>query len=574
MSAQNAIQQTGGEGPLQTETTLPDHSQFFKLTAQEGGGKVKLPEGATEKELQEIRDRIDTSISNAGPQGELPLLTLAKEGEDQDYASMDRAEKLYHDLGPDFAQRWIMSPNALAFTSSSIIITTGNDMSADALMEKDRQKVILDAAYKNPENRGLSLETITNKKLHQRLVPTQQGNTQSTTTKRRKLRQPSPKIVGNPLNPIWTFEQFLTQAHNKRQAAQLESMGSAEYDAPLFPQVLIKGERGIGKTHLAQAVGHRLTETTPGSRVVFIEGNGFAGEYVRAMKAKTLDQLETILATADLLIIDDIHELHGEANQQTLKTALNTRYARMLPVIATTNYPLSAPQFKKVSLDIRSRLGEFLPLPMVPPNETQATKIVQHFLETRLRGNLTVRPGTAQVIAEATQESLAKGEYLCYRNLLSSTLKAMGYVIGGEGILTPNLAMKALQENQTNSDQENSYGGAIHNRLERQAKTAAAITEVPYDLLANTSGTGKPSRKGEIPDVRRATAYLLKQYESVQGREISDGAIGSVLGISASAVNTGRQKIQERLEAGDPTLTELVRSLEQGLGYQTPPDPQ
>lgn len=82
--------------------------------------------------------------------------------------------------------------------------------------------------------------------------------------------------------------------------AVIENLGSV-YN-PLF----IHGRTGVGKTHLAQAVGRAVLERNPSHKVIYISSEGFLNEMVKGIKTNRMSQFRAKYRDVNLIILDDI----------------------------------------------------------------------------------------------------------------------------------------------------------------------------------------------------------------------------------------------------------------------------
>jgi len=106
------------------------------------------------------------------------------------------------------------------------------------------------------------------------------------------------------LNPDFTFDTLVTGRANDlaRAAAQQVAQNPGASYNPLF----IYGGVGLGKTHLAHAIGNEVFRQNPRLTVRYVHSEDFGSDVVRAYQQKSFDALKRYYRSLDLLIIDDI----------------------------------------------------------------------------------------------------------------------------------------------------------------------------------------------------------------------------------------------------------------------------
>ena len=119
---------------------------------------------------------------------------------------------------------------------------------------------------------------------------------------------------GGKLDPKYTFEAFIEGKSN----AQARAYAVRVADAPggEFNPLLIYGESGLGKTHLMHAIGNRIREKTPRSRVLYVGAERFFRDMVNAIQRGKQEEFKTHYRAADALLIDDIQFFAGKASTQ------------------------------------------------------------------------------------------------------------------------------------------------------------------------------------------------------------------------------------------------------------------
>jgi chromosomal replication initiator protein len=118
------------------------------------------------------------------------------------------------------------------------------------------------------------------------------------------------------LNPNYSFENFIEGECNKlARSAGLNIAANPGKGA--FNPLFLYGGSGLGKTHLAQAIGIAIKKQFPEKIVLYVSANRFMTQYMDAttVKNKLTDFLH-FYQMIDVLIIDDVHEFAGKTGTQ------------------------------------------------------------------------------------------------------------------------------------------------------------------------------------------------------------------------------------------------------------------
>lgn len=118
------------------------------------------------------------------------------------------------------------------------------------------------------------------------------------------------------LNPNYTFENFIEGSCNK--LCCVAGNGIAEQPGKnIFNPLLVYGKSGVGKTHLAQAIGHRIKQIHPSKKVLYVSAHTFMTQYSDSARNHETNDFLNFYQALDVLIIDDIQDLSGESKAKT-----------------------------------------------------------------------------------------------------------------------------------------------------------------------------------------------------------------------------------------------------------------
>ncbi len=111
--------------------------------------------------------------------------------------------------------------------------------------------------------------------------------------------------VDPQLNPDYSFENFVEGECNRlvRSAgfAVAENPGKTAFN-PLF----IYGASGLGKTHLAQAIGIEVKKRFPEKVVLYVNANKFLTQHMEATRNNNRNDFIHFYQMIDVLIVDDV----------------------------------------------------------------------------------------------------------------------------------------------------------------------------------------------------------------------------------------------------------------------------
>jgi len=141
------------------------------------------------------------------------------------------------------------------------------------------------------------------------------------------------------LNPENSFDNFIEGECNRLA----RSAGYAVAKNPggtAFNPLLIYGDSGLGKTHLAQAIGIEVKQLFPEKTVLYVNANKFQTQFVDAIRNNNKNDFLHFYQMIDVLIIDDVHEFAGkEKTQDTFFHIFNHLHQSGKQLILTSDKP-------------------------------------------------------------------------------------------------------------------------------------------------------------------------------------------------------------------------------------------
>ena len=145
--------------------------------------------------------------------------------------------------------------------------------------------------------------------------------------------------INSQLNPTYCFENLIVGECNKMGFTAGESISMAPGKTAFNPLFLFGGP-GLGKTHLAQAIGIAIKKKYPELVVLYVPANRFKIQYMDATSVK--NKLADFLAfymKIDVLIVDDIQDLQSPGAQNAFFNIFNHLHQSGKQLIFTSDRP-------------------------------------------------------------------------------------------------------------------------------------------------------------------------------------------------------------------------------------------
>lgn len=121
--------------------------------------------------------------------------------------------------------------------------------------------------------------------------------------------------IESQLNPSYNFENFL-EGDSNRLARNAGLAVANKPGGTSFNPLLIFGGVGLGKTHLAHAIGVDIKDKYPEKTVLYISAEKFTQQYIDSVKKNNRNDFIHFYQIIDVLIIDDVQFLSGKSGTQ------------------------------------------------------------------------------------------------------------------------------------------------------------------------------------------------------------------------------------------------------------------
>lgn len=192
-----------------------------------------------------------------------------------------------------------------------------------------------------------------------------------------------PGALPRTLNPKYTFDSFI-EADCNRLARSAGVAVSKRPGETSFNPFLIYGKVGLGKTHLAHAIGNHIVGQHPRVQVLYLTSEAFTNCFVHAIQNNTLVEFTHSFRQIDVLIVDDIQFFGGkEKTQEQFFHLFNDLHQRGKQIILCADR--SPAEIAGIEERLLSRFRWGLSADVQPPDlETRTAILRKHALDNGL----------------------------------------------------------------------------------------------------------------------------------------------------------------------------------------------
>ncbi len=337
--------------------------------------------------------------------------------------------------------------------------------------------------------------------------------------------------VNSQLSPNYTLENFVEGDCNRLA----RSAGYAVAEKPgttSFNPLLLHSNVGLGKTHLANAIGLKTKELHPDKTVLYLTSEQFMQQYAEAGRDGTTNDFIHFYETIDVLIVDDIQfwSNRGAKTQDAFFHIFNRLHQRNCQIIITSD---KAPgELQGLEPRLISRLKWGLSADLQAPDVETRKAILRQKLNN-----------------DGIEMSDDVIEYIAYN--INTNVREL------EGALISLIAQSSLNRKQITLELTKQMIDKYVQSSSREItidyiqKVVCDTLDLPVDVIQQTS------RKREIVQARQLSMYFAKKIT-----KSSLAVIGMQCGNKDHATVLHACKTIENLRQTDRFIRGLVDDLE------------
>ncbi|MDD9911184.1 MAG: chromosomal replication initiator protein DnaA [Ahrensia sp.] len=189
-------------------------------------------------------------------------------------------------------------------------------------------------------------------------------------------------FFGSPLDPSFTFENFVEGPSNRMACAGARSVAESDGSAARFNPLFIHAGVGLGKTHLLQAIAWAATVRNKQAKILYLTAEYFMWRFASAIRDKQALDFKESLRDIDLLLIDDMQFLQGQSIQQEFCHLLNALIDSAKQVVVAADRQPS--ELESLNDRVKSRLRGGVALEIERPDlEMRQTILGLRYEEAR-----------------------------------------------------------------------------------------------------------------------------------------------------------------------------------------------
>ena len=339
--------------------------------------------------------------------------------------------------------------------------------------------------------------------------------------------------IESQLNPSYTFENFL-EGDSNRLARNAGLAVANKPGGTSFNPLLIFGGVGLGKTHLAHAIGVDIKDKYPEKTVLYISAEKFTQQYIESVKKNNRNDFIHFYQIIDVLIIDDVQFLSGKSGTQDVFFHIfNHLHQNGKQVILTSD---KAPvDMQDIEQRLLSRFKWGLSAELQKPD-----------LETRISIVKNKRYRDGVEMNEDVIEYIAKNIKTNVRELEGAIISLIAQSSFNKKEITISLAKEIVEKFVKNTKREVS--------IDYIQKVVSDYFQMDIDTLQSKT------RKRHIVQARQLAMFFAKKFTKA-----SLASIGSQIGKRDHATVLHACKTVDNLSSTDKQFRKYVEDLTKKL---------
>src|SRR3989337_2360130 len=212
----------------------------------------------------------------------------------------------------------------------------------------------------------------------------------------------SSPAAAKKLNAKFTFERFVIGDSNRLATAA--ALAPADQPGAVYNPLFIYGGPGLGKTHLLQAIAHRLSSTQ--RQALYVTSEQFTNDFVTAIAQNRSDEFRRRYRSPQVLLVADVQFLAGkDRTQEEFFHTFNDLHGDGCQVVLTCDRP------PRTVTGLEDRLCSRFPYGLIadiqPPDQESRLALPQ---SQALEQRIEITPEVARLVSDRAQDNIRELE--------------------------------------------------------------------------------------------------------------------------------------------------------------------
>jgi chromosomal replication initiator protein len=303
------------------------------------------------------------------------------------------------------------------------------------------------------------------------------------------------KIRNSSLNERYTFANYVVGDSNR--LAHAAALSVSENPGKSYNPLFLYGSTGIGKTHLAQAIGREIIDRDATRKVLYCTTENFLNDMVSCIRSNTMDKFRDKYRKLDVLIIDDIQMLSNrKETQSAFFNTFNVLFQDSKQIVITSDR--TPEEIPNIEERLISRFQGGMVADISKPRYEERIAILE---QKQKEFGFAMPEQFLRFIAEIVKDNIRELEGALQKVNLYNSMKK-------EGELTQAEIAKIL--------------GKDPNSKRKAIKTSTIIKKVAKEFGVSAKEIKGPRRTKEVAFARQVCMYILRDEFGYKLKEVSE----------------------------------------------------
>lgn len=301
-------------------------------------------------------------------------------------------------------------------------------------------------------------------------------------------------IAKSGLNPKYSISNYIVG--NSNRIAHAAALAVIDRPGEAYNPLFMHGKTGVGKTHLAQAIGRAILERAPHKKLLYTASEGFLNEMVKGIKSGQMDTFRRKYRAIDVLIIDDMQLISKWVHtQEEFFNTFNEMYNTQKQIILIADR--RPEEIQNIESRLRTRMQGGMVVDIANPDFETRLAILQRKAEA---SGIQLRPAVLEFVARAITDNIRELEGALQKVALFNQLKPNGELTLEEVAHTIGKDARTKRE---------------------QVKVPQVLKEVSKSFGVTVKDLKGPRRTKELALARQVAMYILREEFNYKLEEIA-----------------------------------------------------